>query len=80
MKKQERVCGLMFVKQGGFLECEEISSDARDRLLSNIEVQFEDKCYSSKLFIDELKEVKDCLFLFFTYSRLQQLSGSCDVV
>lgn len=47
-----------------FFECGEISSEGRDRLLSNIEVQFEDKCYSFKLFIDELKEVKGC---FFTY-------------
>lgn len=45
MKKQERACGPMFVKQGGFLECEEISSDGRDRLFGNIEVHFEDKCY-----------------------------------
>lgn len=56
----------MFVKQGGFLECEEISSDGRDRLFSKIEVQFEDKCYSSKLFIDLLKEVTDFYFFLHT--------------
>lgn len=59
----------MFVKQGGFLECEEISSDGRDRLLSNMEAQFEDKCYSSKRFIDEFREVKDC-FLFFLHTAV----------
>lgn len=58
----------MFVKQGGFLESEEISSDGRDRLFRKIEVQFEDKCYSSRLLQMYLKKLKVVLGFVFLHT------------